>query len=140
VSPAGVVSPPAKWPCRVCGGRRTPEGYDPCVGWLAGAQHVCCGHGLDADTTNRYVITDNGRIFRGFGAFQTWRHWAGSPEGRAVIGTIEHSRRFGWLGWHAGRQTCSTCRIPHYECTCGPPIPGHYGNRGTRPPGPHETR
>ena len=32
--------------CTLCHQPPTTEGYDPCLGYLAGAQEVCCGHGV----------------------------------------------------------------------------------------------
>jgi len=110
---------PRKWPCRVCGGQRTPEGYDPCVGWLPGAQHVCCGH--QGNGVHRYVITLDGRRFDGLQAFQQWARWQASPEGRTVTAHAHHGVLFGWAHWNAGRGPCSTCQIPCYECACPQP-------------------
>lgn len=31
--------------CPQCGQHRTEEGYDPCIGFIEGANSVCCGHG-----------------------------------------------------------------------------------------------
>ena len=112
---------PRKWPCRACGGQRTPEGYDPCIGWLEGAQHVCCGH--QGSGVNRYVITLDGRRFNGLQAFQRWDLWRHSPQGRATINLDQHSVLFGWRIWNAGRNSCSSCDIPHYECACNPTLP-----------------
>lgn len=33
-------------PCPRCGELPTPEGYDPCVGFVYGAKSICCGHGV----------------------------------------------------------------------------------------------
>jgi len=33
-------------PCARCGEMPTPEGYDPCIGYVPGAVSVCCGHGV----------------------------------------------------------------------------------------------
>lgn len=106
--------------CRACGGQRTPEGYDPCVGFLAGAQHVCCGHNRDGDSPNRYVITVDGRRFNGLQAFQRWKQWASSPQGRTVIALDSHAGLFGWRHPNAGRNPCSSCGLPRYECRCSP--------------------
>ena len=32
-------------PCKHCGRKPTPEGYDACMGHIKGATSVCCGHG-----------------------------------------------------------------------------------------------
>jgi hypothetical protein len=33
-------------PCRHCGIIPTPDGYDPCLGFIANAKQACCGHGV----------------------------------------------------------------------------------------------
>jgi hypothetical protein len=33
-------------PCPRCGKMSTPEGYDACIGYIKGAESVCCGHGV----------------------------------------------------------------------------------------------
>lgn len=33
-------------PCVRCGCYPTEEGYDACLGYVEGAKHVCCGHGV----------------------------------------------------------------------------------------------
>jgi len=33
-------------PCKRCGRKPTPEGYDACTGHVPGAISVCCGHGV----------------------------------------------------------------------------------------------
>jgi len=35
-------------PCVGCGEMPTPEGYDACLGYIAGMSSVCCGHGVHA--------------------------------------------------------------------------------------------
>ena len=32
--------------CKRCGEWPTPEGYDACLGYIAGAAWACCGHGV----------------------------------------------------------------------------------------------
>ena len=32
--------------CSLCGEPPTVEGYDACLGHIAGAQFACCGHGV----------------------------------------------------------------------------------------------
>lgn len=32
--------------CKHCGELPTPEGYDPCLGEIKGAEYACCGHGI----------------------------------------------------------------------------------------------
>ena len=34
-------------PCKRCGRKPTPEGYDACMGHVDGAISVCCGHGVE---------------------------------------------------------------------------------------------
>lgn len=34
-------------PCRRCGRWPTKEGYDACLGYISGAKHACCGHGVE---------------------------------------------------------------------------------------------
>lgn len=34
-------------PCVLCGLLPTPEGYDPCLGYIHGARAACCGHGVE---------------------------------------------------------------------------------------------
>ena len=38
-------------PCKRCGKLPTPEGYDACLGYIEGAAHACCGHGV----TEKYI-------------------------------------------------------------------------------------
>ena len=33
-------------PCIKCGEMPTPDGYDPCIGYIEGATGACCGHGV----------------------------------------------------------------------------------------------
>ena len=33
--------------CTQCSQKPTPEGYDPCIGYVPGATSVCCGHGVE---------------------------------------------------------------------------------------------
>lgn len=35
-------------PCRRCGRKPTPKGYDACLGHVVGATSACCGHGIEA--------------------------------------------------------------------------------------------
>jgi len=35
-------------PCKRCGKMPTSEGYDACIGYVEGAESVCCGHGKSA--------------------------------------------------------------------------------------------
>ena len=32
--------------CKECGEFPTEEGYDACIGYVAGMRTVCCGHGV----------------------------------------------------------------------------------------------
>lgn len=32
--------------CHRCGKMPTKEGYDACLGYIPGANHACCGHGV----------------------------------------------------------------------------------------------
>jgi hypothetical protein len=41
-----MAAGPADLPCRLCGLEPTQEGYDACLGHLAGATSACCGHGV----------------------------------------------------------------------------------------------
>ena len=34
-------------PCKKCGRMPTEEGYDACLGHIAGAKSACCGHGVE---------------------------------------------------------------------------------------------
>ena len=34
-------------PCKRCGQMPTREGYDACLGHIAGATSACCGHGVE---------------------------------------------------------------------------------------------
>jgi len=34
-------------PCAKCGEGPTPEGYDPCLGYVPGVTSACCGHGVE---------------------------------------------------------------------------------------------
>ncbi len=40
-------------PCMKCNCYPTKEGYDACLGYIEGAEHACCGHGVEED---RYII------------------------------------------------------------------------------------
>jgi hypothetical protein len=44
-------------PCPRCGELPTAEGYDPCIGYVEGAQYVCCGHGKE----HGIIMLKNGR-------------------------------------------------------------------------------
>lgn len=33
--------------CKKCGKKPTKEGYDACLGYIEGATHACCGHGVE---------------------------------------------------------------------------------------------
>ena len=33
-------------PCKKCGCIPTKDGYDACLGYIGGALHACCGHGV----------------------------------------------------------------------------------------------
>ena len=39
-------------PCRRCGRKPTAEGYDHCLGHVAGASSACCGHGVETGFVN----------------------------------------------------------------------------------------
>jgi len=41
-------------PCKKCGKHPTKEGYDACLGYIKGAKHACCGHGIEKG----YVVYD----------------------------------------------------------------------------------
>lgn len=34
-------------PCALCKEPPTSEGYDPCLGYIEGADGACCGHGIE---------------------------------------------------------------------------------------------
>lgn len=34
-------------PCKRCGKLPTKEGYDFCLGYIAGVKSACCGHGVE---------------------------------------------------------------------------------------------
>lgn len=40
-------SSPTDPPCVLCATRPTPEGYDPCLGFIPAARSACCGHGVE---------------------------------------------------------------------------------------------
>lgn len=44
-----------KRPCPQCGKPPTPEGYDACLGHIAGATSACCGHGV----TRGYIVWES---------------------------------------------------------------------------------
>ncbi|MDR3222622.1 MAG: hypothetical protein LBT66_02630 [Methanobrevibacter sp.] len=44
-------------PCLRCGKLPTQEGYDSCIGYVEGAQYVCCGHGKE----HGIIMLKNGR-------------------------------------------------------------------------------
>lgn len=35
--------------CSRCGHYPTKEGYDHCLGFIPGATHACCGHGVEKE-------------------------------------------------------------------------------------------
>ena len=41
-------------PCKKCGQHPTKEGYDACLGYIKGAKHACCGHGIEKG----YIVYD----------------------------------------------------------------------------------
>ncbi|SNR95623.1 hypothetical protein SAMN05446037_100275 [Anaerovirgula multivorans] len=41
-------------PCAKCNCYPTKEGYDACLGHVAGAIHACCGHGIE----EKYIILE----------------------------------------------------------------------------------
>ena len=49
------VEPIVKRSCPQCGAVPTPEGYDPCIGYVEGAVSVCCGHGSEQG----YIVWPN---------------------------------------------------------------------------------
>lgn len=111
----------AKRPCPVCGEGPTPEGYDPCVGYLPGARFVCCGH---VDTEWRYVSTITGRRFGGLPAFQRHQQWLATPEARMAMHVDELglADTFGWTERGFGRSCCNTHGVMRFEC--GHALPG----------------
>ena len=40
-------------PCKRCGRLPTKEGYDACLGEMAGVESACCGHGIYAGFIRR---------------------------------------------------------------------------------------
>lgn len=56
-----MTSPGGDRPCAACGDAPTPEGYDPCIGFVPGAKAACCGHGV----LEPYVMWENGDTQRG---------------------------------------------------------------------------
>lgn len=48
--------------CGLCGKANTPEGYDGCLGELAGVMNACCGHG---ELSIAYVQFADGRRLGG---------------------------------------------------------------------------
>lgn len=47
-------------PCIKCSKPPTPEGYDPCLGYVKDAVNACCGHGVEKG----YIDYGNGVISR----------------------------------------------------------------------------
>ena len=45
-------------PCARCGKSPTPEGYDHCIGHIAGAVSACCGHGVETG----YIMYEDGSV------------------------------------------------------------------------------
>lgn len=54
-------------PCGKCGLANTREGYDGCIGEIAGAMNACCGHGNVAEA---YVQYGDGRRIGGADALR----------------------------------------------------------------------
>jgi hypothetical protein len=48
-------------PCTRCLRPPTPEGHDPCLGTIPGAQNACCGHG---DVVKAYAQFEGGSVIR----------------------------------------------------------------------------
>ncbi|KZX13492.1 hypothetical protein [Methanobrevibacter filiformis] len=44
-------------PCTKCGQMPTSEGHDSCIGYVEGADYVCCGHGKE----HGIIMLKNGR-------------------------------------------------------------------------------
>lgn len=57
-------------PCGHCGLSNTPEGYDGCLGELAGVKNACCGHGR---INEAYVQYEDGRYVRGLDVMEVLR-------------------------------------------------------------------
>lgn len=80
-----------QWPCKACDGmpvtdpdlKDAPEeirkyfGADPCLGWLPGVRHACCGHG--GRRGNPVLGLRDGRTLVGNEALAKMRELGGSP-------------------------------------------------------------
>jgi hypothetical protein len=59
-------------PCGHCGGLRTAEGHDACLGTLPDVLNACCGHGQERAA---YIVFSDGRRLAGSDALN-WAHKA----------------------------------------------------------------
>lgn len=48
--------------CRHCEQKPTSKGYDACIGYVAGATSICCGHGVESPYTIRGLRNLNMQI------------------------------------------------------------------------------
>ena len=87
------------WPCKACGGMPLPDyslryapplvrtylGADPCLGWLPGVRHACCGHGGTRDDRGGpYLMLRDGQRLAGAAALAKMRELGGTPPGEEV--------------------------------------------------------
>jgi|SRR5690625_1192817 len=61
-------------PCGYCHRHNTAEGYDGCIGEVAGAINACCGHG---NVDEAYVQYSDGRRIGGKEAINIFKREAG---------------------------------------------------------------
>jgi hypothetical protein len=53
--------PDTETPCGICGLARPESGVDPCLGFIPGVLHACCGHG--ADTLAYFMRSDRHTVW-----------------------------------------------------------------------------
>ena len=73
-------------PCRRCGRKPTPEGYDACLGYVPGIASACCGHGVEEPYSVRKQHNRQGR--------------------RNTMGTHEHHISLG-IAYHPACPVCN---------------------------------
>ena len=107
-------------PCQFCGrtfdacGECAGTGpHDPCVGHLAGAANVCCGHG---DTESAYISWEGGSEARGRKALRVmarlgWR----SPKPRRLRWPLPRTRRKAPTHLRAAEAQVAVASSPHAD-------------------------
>ena len=107
-------------PCQFCGrtfdacGECADTGpHDPCVGHLAGAANVCCGHG---DTESAYISWEGGSEVRGRRALRVMaRLGCRSPKPRRLRWPLPLKRRKAPAHLRAAEAQVAVASSPHAD-------------------------